>query len=164
MIVRRMNRSHVSRLARLATLAAHTIALGVLAACATPLNGGARDSFVRVVTCAADHVSVVPRPDIKPPSSAGLSSSDDAAGPGGMGYWQQRRKSERRMSESPEDDCETFEVTGCDQRILFCCRHPWARDSTGVLVMRTDAVDCQRRSEGSAKSQGAAASPAPSAT
>jgi hypothetical protein len=154
-----MDRPHVARLARSVILVARTMAVGALVACATSLNGGARDSFTRVVTCAADRVSVVPRPDIKPPSSPEPQSPDEAAGPGGMGYWEQRRKSERRMSESPEADCETFEVTGCDQRILFCCRHPWARDSTGVLAVRTDTVDCQRRSDDLSKSQGAAPPP-----
>jgi hypothetical protein len=158
MIGQPMDGPHMARLAWLAIVAA---APGTLAACATSLNAGARDSFARTAACAADRVSVVPRPDYKPPSSGEPSAPDDAADPGSLGYWQQRRSSARRMSEAPEADCEMFEATGCGQRRLLCCRHPFARDSSGVLVERTDTVDCQPRSDDGAKGQGAA--PPPSA-
>jgi hypothetical protein len=147
MIVSGMNGPRVARWARLAILAPLTVAVGVLAACATSLHVGARDSFARAARCAPDGISVVPRPDYKSPSSAEPSSPDEDAGPGSLGFWQQRRNLDRRISEAPEADCEMFEVTGCGQRRLFCCRHPFARDSTGVLVMRADTVDCQPRPE-----------------
>ncbi len=140
-----MTGPRVARLARLLILAALVLAVEALAACTTSLNVGARDSFAQAARCAPDGVSVVSRPDYKPSSSVEPSSPDDDAGPGGLGFWQQRRNLDRRISEAPEADCEMFEVTGCGQRRLFCCRHPFARDSTGVLVMRTDTVDCQPR-------------------
>jgi hypothetical protein len=124
------------------------------------LNGGARDSFARVVTCASDRVSVVSRPDYKAPSSPEPSSPDEAAGPGGVGYWQHRRNAGRTRPEMHDAACEMFEVTGCGQRLLFCCHHPMARDSTGAQAI-ADTVDCEQRSDDGAKSQGDAASTAP---
>jgi hypothetical protein len=132
-----------------------------LASCATSLNEGARNSFGRVVTCASDRVSVVSRPDYKPPSSLEPSSPDEAAGPGGLAYWQQRRHAGRNRPETPDAACEVFEVAGCGQRLLFCCHHPMGRDSTGAQSVRTDAVDCEQRPDDRPKSQGDTAAPAP---
>jgi hypothetical protein len=124
--------------------AAAFIALAGLAACATPLSSGARDTFARMTKCASDPVSVVPHPD------SGLHASqpsppDDSSDPGKLAYWQERRSAQVSRPPAPDADCEMFEVTGCGQHLLLCCRHPLARDSTGVLMARTDAVECEAR-------------------
>jgi hypothetical protein len=122
--------------------AATLVALAGLAACTTSLSGGARDTFARTARCASGPVTVVPRPDYRPHASE-PAPPDESADPGKLVYWQQRREPSRPTA--PDADCEVFEVTGCGQQLLFCCRHPWARDSTGVVAARSDVVACEAR-------------------
>jgi hypothetical protein len=115
-----------------------------VAACTTSLSSGARDTFARTAKCSSGPVSVVAHAD-SPAAASGPAPPDDSSDPGKLAYWQQRRNAERSRPATPDTGCETFEVTGCGQRLLFCCRHPWARDSTGVMAQRNDAVECETR-------------------
>jgi hypothetical protein len=131
-------------MARPIETAAALVALAGLAACTTSLSGGARDTFVRTAKCPSEPVSVVPRSNA-PPRASEPAPPDDTADPGKLAYWQERRSTQASRPVAPGADCEVFEVTGCGQHLLFCCRHPLARDSTGVLTTRSDAVECEAR-------------------
>lgn len=82
------------------------------------------------------------RPDYRRPTSLASSLTDDRGDPGKLAYWEHKR--DPRPVAEPEQDCEMFEVTGCGRKIMFCCHHPVARDSSGSQAKRTDTVECEQ--------------------
>lgn len=132
----------LSRTICLARLAVLLAAPGVLASCTASLSGGARDKFAGVTSCPADQAAVVARPDYRRPSPPDVLPPEQAD-PGRLAYWQQRREPMR--PERQDEECDIFEVTGCGRRLVFCCRHPVARDGAGVLAVRTDIAECEER-------------------
>jgi hypothetical protein len=99
------------------------LAPALLAACS--LSGGARDAFSRAKSCPADQVAVVARPDYRvpmPPDSP--PPADIAAAPDRLAMWQQQHTKQRAAIERG-CGADFFEVTGCGQRAILCCGHPY---------------------------------------
>ena len=138
-----MGRRHEQRVAGPTVVAVAVAAVAVLASCTASLGGGARDAFARDAKCPADQTTVVSRPEHRAPPRPSL--PDETGDPGTLAYWQKRQSGEPRVPPTQDVECETFEVTGCGQRAFFCCHHPLARDSSGVLAERAGVVECEPR-------------------
>jgi hypothetical protein len=111
-----------------ATAALLAVAVGALASCAS-LSGGARDTFAQLTTCPTDRVTVVSAPDslrptLPPEPSPPPEVAADAAR---LAVWHQEQEAKRRYLDRPCSEfgaVDTFEATGCGQRLVLCCAHP----------------------------------------
>ncbi len=101
----------------------------MLAGCAS-LADGARDHFVKALSCPADRVTVKARPDLGygdllPAPPAAAPPAEVAADPERLALWkeqQARAKADRRANADARYD--VFEVSGCGRTARLGCRHP----------------------------------------
>lgn len=108
------------------------------------LEKGARDYFVRELSCPMDRVTVRARPDLHYGDlllipSTSKPSAEIAADPERLALWKENHAkdlSERRARASKLYD--VFEVTGCGRTVQLGCRHP--TDSRGRTEI--SAVTC----------------------
>jgi hypothetical protein len=143
-----MGRPRVTRVRRLACV---WLVVPLLAGC-TSLATGARQDFARRVTCPADKVSVVRRPDVPPHTfysffvNESSPPADVAADPSRLSLWQQERDKKIRDADAKCGDggmCDVFEVAGCGQRQVVYCYHPVAPMEGGGEGNSLSQVECQ---------------------
>jgi hypothetical protein len=132
----------MTRIRHFAMRSAGAAVSAVLASCTASLSEGARDKFAGMTSCPAESTTAVARPGYRRPSHSDVVPPEEAD-PGRLSYWQQRRTP--MQPDRQDEDCEFFEVTGCGQRQIFCCRHPVARDGAGVQTVRTGTAECEER-------------------
>ena len=114
-----------------------------LAACAS-LPGGARDFFVRRSSCPADRVTVVAIPDYQDPLPPDPPPpADVAADAGRLAVWRQQREAARKRGGNWKCGRKMYEVTGCGQRQLLCCDHPWVAQDPAHPGYAYDQVQCE---------------------
>jgi hypothetical protein len=108
------------------------------AACAS-LEDGARDHFVKALSCPADRVQVKARPDLGygdllPALRTGEPPAEVAADPERLELWQEQQAIAQATRRANADAAyDVFEVSGCGRTVRLGCRHP--QDTRGRTTL-----------------------------
>jgi hypothetical protein len=109
-----------------------TSALATLAVALTScgsLAGVAKNEFATLTTCPSDGVTVLPRPDFRPPAPPDVQPTDAARSADRQAFSRKLRDAKGKTLYS---GCEWFEVSGCNQRLVLCCEQRPGRDGDKV--------------------------------
>ncbi len=135
---------------------AASLALLWLASCATS-SGAARRVFIYAKSCPDDRVEEHRRADLIPHRAATVEPSpppDVASDPDRLRVWRQAQD-QRRAAEAAHP-CNIYEVSGCGQRVLYCCYTRIENDYAGQFY---DNAYCYGADETGALSAVASALP-----
>jgi hypothetical protein len=123
----------------------------LIAGCAS-LEDGARDHFVKALSCPADRVQVKARPDLGygdllPALPASTPPDEVAADPERLALWKEQQASAQATRRAnAEAAYDVFEVSGCGRTVRLGCRHP--EDTRGRTELSAVVCSSPQRLDG----------------